>query len=258
MSDLDSNLVPWRPPGLVVALQYWAGDEERAMRLARLMADIEPAHRSDLVLVLVRRFDLDMSALAAQTVMHCNGKFVTYGLQSGTRGAGHPDGANALWDGTMSLLADRWRTGDLNYAFVFTVEADGCPLASDWVIRLLREHQRSLAEGKHVTGPLMRLPFPHINGTLIANIPWWIDHQSLRETPSGYAWDLHHRETFVASARPTQEIKNIYGSKLWSDAQLGPLSNECAWLSSVKDYSAIEWAESHITAEARAAEKAAA
>lgn len=250
--DLAPNLVPWRPPGLVVALGYWAGDEERALRLARLLADIEPEYRSDLTLVLVRRFDLDVSALAAQTIMHCNGKFVTFGLQSGTRGVGHPDGSNALWDGTMSLLADRWREGDLNFPFVFTVEADGCPIAADWVNRLLAEHQRALMAGKHVTGPLMRLPFAHINGTLICNVGWWLDHPSLRQTPPGYAWDLHHRETFVAAARPTQEIANIYGSKQWSGAQLGPMSNEISWLASAKDDSVIAWAEQAITAEARA------
>lgn len=251
--DLRPNLVPWRPPGLVVALQYWAGDAPQALRLARLMADIEPEHRADLTLVLVRRFDLDeISPDALETVMHCNAKFVTYAIRSESVGTGHPDGSNALWDGTMAALAARWRSGDLNSAWVFTIEADGCPVAPDWARRLMAEHVRTIAAGKDVTGPLMRLPFAHVNGTLIASLGWWLDHPSLRTTPTGYAWDLHHRETFIAACRPTQEIKNLYGTRKWSDAQLGPMSNETAWIANAKDDSVLAWAEAHITAEARA------
>lgn len=259
MNNINANLVPWRPPGLVVAIQMWEGDRDRALRLARLLADIEPEYRSDMVVVLSRRHDLETSPAELETVMHCNQKFVTYSVQverlkdpklqaDGVYAAriarvGHPDGSNDLWDGTMSALHARWFSGDLNYPFVFTVEADGCPIAHDWARRLLRAHERSLIEGKNVTGPLMRLPFAHVNGTMVLNLGWWADHPSLRHTPDGLAWDLFHRETFVAACRPTQEIRNIYGAREWSNAQLEPMANETAWLASTKDDSAIRWAE---------------
>ena len=44
-----------------LALQYHAGDESSALRLARLLADIEPKKRTDVTLALVRRHDCELS-----------------------------------------------------------------------------------------------------------------------------------------------------------------------------------------------------
>jgi hypothetical protein len=239
---LPTNTVPFVAPGLVVALQYWEGDRERAFRLARLIADIEPIYRGDVTLVLAGRFDVDPE-LAFDTVSYCNAKMRTFSIRSNLPGTGHPDGSNDLWCGTMEKLASLWVDGDLDRDDVFTVEADGCPVSGDWIYRILDEHQRTLDAGRRITGAFMPRPQPHINGTLVCSVPWWIGTPSLRRTPNGQAWDVFHRATILAAAARSDEIRNIYGASKWTDAQLRPLSRQAAWLSSTKDDSAITWAE---------------
>lgn len=242
---LPTNEVPFVDPGLVVALQYWSGDRDRAFRLARLIADIEPAYRTDVTLVLAGRFDTNVGDASA-TVAHCGTKMRTFAVLAGPTGygkTGHPDGASGLWTGTMEQLADRWCTGDLDRSSVFTIEADGCPISRDWISRVRAEHQRTLDAGRRVTGAFMPRPQPHINGSLVMSIPWWIDTLSMHSTPDGHAWDVFHRETILAAACRSDEIRNVYGATHWIGEQLRPMSKQMSWLSSTKDESAIKWAE---------------
>jgi hypothetical protein len=237
-----AHLVPYRDRGLVIALQYWQGDMARAFRLARLIADIEPRYRNDVTLVLTA-FDVE-PARARDVVLHCNAKMRTFARATWRATTlGHPDASNALWLGTMELLTEMWRAGDLDHHDVFTVEADGCPLDADWINRIKAEHATTHALGLRVTGALMPRPQPHINGSLVMSIPWFFNHPSLGVTPPGEAWDVYHRDEILAAARPSAEIRNIYGATEWTASQLAPLGKQAAWLSSTKDSSAIEWAE---------------
>jgi hypothetical protein len=238
------NTVSLPPQGLVVALQYWAGDEVRAMRLARLISDIEPKRRDDVTIAFCRRFDMvTESAALWETWNHVAQKFRVMKLRSRREGVGHPDGCNALWSGTMDILAEKWWAGNLPAHSVFTIEADGCPLRTDWLDILRAEHELALAAGKLVSGCLTNTGEPHINGSLIAHLSLWLDHPSLQRTPNGHAWDLFHAAALVAAARPSSWIKNVYGAAEWSAASLQAMCNETAWLSNSKDESALAWAE---------------
>ncbi len=236
------NLVPFQEPGLAVALQWWEGDREQACRLAHLLAEIETHYRADVTLVLCGRWDTDAHDVA-ETVAYCNRKMRTFALTIPRRGAGHPAGSNALWAGTMDVLSRMWRDGDLEREDVFTIEADGCPLSTEWIDRLLGEHQLAKDRGKRVTGAFMPRPLEHINGSLVASLPWWIDTPSLNQTPEDQSWDVFHRMTILAAAMPSSEIRNIYGAVGWRAEQLGPLGKQASWLASTKDESAIAWAE---------------
>jgi len=240
---LTSNFVPFPPDGLVVALQYWSGDEGAAMRLARLLADVEVQNREDVTLAFCRRFDCPPSSLAADTFEHCAKKFRVMAIQSRREGVGHPHGCNELWSGTMDQLSCAWAAGNMTASSVFTIEADGLPMSPDWIDRLQRDHTRTMEAGKRITGPLMGWPVRHINGSLIAHLSMWGDRLSLHRTPSNHAWDIFHAVALMAEARPTSLIKNVYGSRDWSDSALASMSQETAWLANTKDTSAIEWAE---------------
>lgn len=240
---VSENLVALPPSGIILALQFWPGDEARALRLAQLIADIEPRRRDDVTFAFCRRFDMpEESAEAWKTRLHVGHKFGTIAIRSEREGVGHPDGCNELWAGTMDKLAALWRAGHLPRHSVFTLEADGVPLRADWIDRLISAHERTLSLGKRVTGAYMD-SYPHINGSLIAHLSLWFDRPSLHVTPTGQAWDLFHAAVLRSEAEPTTWMWNIYGACAWSPHSLETMSKGAAWLSSQKDDSALAWAE---------------
>lgn len=236
------NLSDYPPAGVVIALQYWHGDEAAAMRLARLMADVEPIRRQNVTLAFCRRQDCEPSDDLARTVEHVRPKFNTMVFRSPRPGVGHPAGPNALWSGTFATLAGKWAAGELQSHSAFFCEADGCPLRVDWLDLVLAEHEAAIRAGKRVTGAEM-MDVHHVNGSLVAHLSLWHDRPSIQSTPANWAWDLFHAAVLTAEARPTTWIKNLYGAGRWSPESLGVLARSTAWLSSSKDDSALGWAE---------------
>lgn len=245
---MTTNLVYAPPAGLVIALQYWAGDEAKALRLSRLLADLEPRRREDVVLCFFRRFDLPEDAALWDTRLHCGFKFGTMTARALREAVGHPDGCNAMWASGMEQFAEHWRAGELHAHSVFFMEADGVPLRADWLDKLLAEHERALEDGKRVTGALTNRGARHINGSLIAHLSLWHDRPSLHETPRGQAWDMFHAQVLTSEARPTPWMKNVYAAGRWSDESLVGMAKETAWLASSKDDSALAWAERTLVA----------
>ncbi len=239
---LPPNTVETPPDAIVIALQFWQGDSDRAMRLARLIAAIEPRRRDDVVFAFCRRFDVPLTADIYQTSLKVGLRFPILHIQSKREATGHPDGAFGLWAGTMDALSEAWAAGHLRAHSVFTLEADGVPLRADWLDILIEAHARTLAAGKRITGPEMNA-LPHVNGSLVAHLSLWQDRQSLHRCPPGQAWDLFHAEVLQAETRPSGWLRNVYGACDWSLASLRAMSKETAWLCSQKDDSALEWAE---------------
>jgi hypothetical protein len=204
----------------------------------------------------VRRFDCPQSQAAVETMVYANQKFLTVLLRSEREGVGHPQGCNELWAGTMDLLSANWKDGGLNAHSVFTIEADGVPLCSDWLNRVIEAHAQTIRAGKRVTGPEMN-HIPHVNGSLVAHLSLWEDRPSLHTTPKEgqQGWDLFHAAAILSEARATRVILNVYGACDWSDASLEAMSRETAWLASQKDDSALEWAERTIVSPAAAARR---
>jgi hypothetical protein len=240
---LDENYVELPPDKLVIAMQFWHGDESRAMRVARLIADIEPRRRDDVIFAFCRRFDTPETKLAWDTFLHVGAKFGVMPIRSQREATGHPDGCFGLFAGTLDVLARGWQDGTLRAHSVLMLEADGVPLRADWLDVLLAEHRRTLEAGKRVTGPLTERPLRHINGTLAMAFSCWIDRPSLHSCPPRQAWDLFHAEVLMAEARPTTLIKNAYGSGNWSAESLAVMAKETAYLCSQKDDSCLDWAE---------------
>lgn len=243
------NFVPFPPSGLVIALQYWQGDEAAAMRLARLLADIEPRRRhDDVMLAFCRRFDTPLTPLAHETILYCGLKFGVCQVKSEREGVGHPDGSFGLWAGTLDKLADGWISGYINAHSVFMVEADGCPVARDWIDRLKREHELTIAMGKRITGAVMEHAVPHVNGGLMMHLSAWLDRPSLHRTPPRQAFDMFHAAVMMAEARATGLILNPYGSKGWTPGVLDEIGHNVCWLNNVKDDSVVSWAERTLVA----------
>lgn len=259
MADPSSrdNEVDCPPRGLTLAIQCWPGDVKVAMRVARLIADIEPARRSDVSLAFCPRFDVDEFGLAeiARTRVYCGHKLGTFLVEQpeDRRGTGHPAGPNDLWAGVMDVLSRAWQAGETAHPAVFFVESDGCPLRADWIDMLLRSHRAATEIGKRVTGcATFSGGVPHINGSLIAELSLWLDRPSLHRTPPKQAWDLFHARVLLAEGANTSAIKNVYGARGWSPEALTAMAKETAWLASTKDGSALAWAEVELPHRARA------
>jgi hypothetical protein len=247
MGDRD-NMVPFPPAGLVICLQYWDGDQPQAMRLARLMADIEPRRRDDVVLAFCPRFDVAPSREQAETFLYCGKKFGVMNATIRRQATGHPTGSNEMWGGIMDVMSEGWRGGRLRYASVFFAEADGCPLKRDWLDLLLAEHGRALVAGKRVTGALMRNCVPHVNGSLVIHLSTWLDRPSLHQTPAEQAWDLFHAAALMQECQPTTLLSNPYGATDWTPGALAAVSHDVAYLLNTKDDSALAWAERTLVA----------
>ncbi len=143
---------------ILIALQYWEGDRLQAEKLARFIADIEPAHSESADFLIVARFD---SSINREIVKHVSRKFNTYSFHCKRRETGWPAGCNGLWFGTMGWAHDMIEGRKVpHYKAILTFEADCVPLCRDWIARLVREWD-SLS-GVYVAGAL--LPDKHAPG----------------------------------------------------------------------------------------------
>lgn len=243
MTEVRQNRVPYPPRGIVIALQFYEGDFHAAMRLARLLADIEPRRRDDAVLAFCPRFDLEPSREQYETFLYCGHKFGVMNVAIKRQGTGHPTAANEMWGGIMDVMSEGWRAGQLHYPSVFFAEPDGCPLKRDWLDLLIAEHEQALCAGKRVTGALMRHAVPHVNGSMVLHCSAWLDRPSLHVTPPEQAFDMFHAAALMAEVQPTTLLANPYGATGWSDGALAAIAHDTAYLLNTKDDSAIAWAE---------------
>ena len=234
---------------LVIAVQFWEGDKAQAMRLARLIADIEPDRRDDVSLVLAGRYDIrEDDPEVAETGLYCGRKFRVGLMRSHREAVGHPDGCFGLWAGTAENCYAAYAAG-APYDNVLFVEADGVPTRFDWIDFIKRQHQINLESGAYVTGPLMiESPFypAHINGTMVMHMPAWANLPSLHTCPAGQAWDCYHGSTLVRVSGRRPGIANLYGTHSLSLSVFKTLARDYAWVASVKDGSAYECAQTLI------------
>ena len=238
------------PMRLALVLQFWDGDAMEAFRLARLLADLEPEPRNDVMFVLARRRDYGESDAAldeAEAVLQK--KFPVLSMVSPRAGVGHPDGCYAIWSGVMEELTSLYYDGILPFDNVFTFEPDGAPCRRDWIDSLKRTHAQNLAAGARVTGAPMTQGFntcaspPHVNGCLCMHVSCWADHPSMHYCPPGAAWDVVHGLVLLQELGSFRPIANLYGAQAVSTAVFETLAREHCWLSNVKDDSAFFLAE---------------
>lgn len=151
---------------LLLALQFWNGDKEQAMKLSRLIADIQPGFCNQADFLFAARFDTEQDEATINQVAR---KFrVHHFVNKNRRGEGWPAGCNDLFFGTMDW-AYTYGVAEMipTYKAILTFEADSCPLHPNWV--------KSLSEGWDAAntkqyGPLIAAApglREHINGNCL-------------------------------------------------------------------------------------------
>jgi len=148
---------------LLLAIQFWDKDKEQAMKVARLIADLQSGFCEAADFMFVARFDCTQDM---KTVEHVSRKFnVHHFINTRHRGAEWPHGCNSLWFGTMDYVYTMSVAKRIpEYKAVLTFEADSAPLSPNWISELSRGWDE--AKGK-VYGAMQSNPAPHVNGNAL-------------------------------------------------------------------------------------------
>ena len=184
---------------MILALQYYLTDSERAMLLARLLADIEPSYRDDVILGLICQPGTPTTKIVSDTIVHCSKKFPVIQACSTQGGKGWAAGSCKLWRGTILHFNELFNSKKITHDCIFTFDGcDGVPLHRNWIELLLAEHQVTRQKGKRVSGILTVDNFdqPHINGNMILDLLLPTEATVLLEQPTddmlatGAMWDV--------------------------------------------------------------------
>lgn len=239
-NHLMSRAQPAMPIALV--LQFWKGDVEQAMDLARLLADIEPGPCEDVALVFARQSNCPMSSLELETAKQCERKFDVWPLEIAVNDRkGYPGVVFDAWVGAMHELTKRYCTGYWPYANAFMFEPDGAPLCTDWINRIRQAMQDALDAGKYVVGPRMYQlgrDRSHINGTSAWHLPFFANSPFLHTCPPDVAYDVFHGRIVLNNSHPSNVIYNATGMKTLTEDAFNHFKRESCWVTSIKDGSA--------------------
>lgn len=240
-------------PQFAIAIQYYAGDRDRALALAALIVDLERAPRDDVIMLLVNRFDSDPPDAA--TMFHVVQKMPVQSYTTTTPERGWPDGCNAMAKdtirkvGELVALMPTWE----NVSGVLLMEPDCIPIMHGWIdaVRLgwvsaLFDNRWLLGAWRNGGGVL-----GHINGNMVIRPDLYklIDWGSL---PSGLAWDCAISPQVHEHWRDTHLICNRWLETNLSDHQIKTHRDQAAkgfpvLVHGVKDDSVWNYAKKQIT-----------
>lgn len=227
---------------ILIALQFWEGDKDRALELAKFIADLEPVKSPLADFLFAMRFDCNTDRSIVDYVAR---KFNVYVLKSRRRGVGWPIGCNELWFSVMEWIESMIRVKKVpRYKAVFTCEADGCPIQRDWIARMSSEWDRVNApKPVCIAGPLVE-PGPHINGNALLTCHprflHWVARRigGVREK---VGWDFILAKRFQRIGwADIPGMKSLYNTPTFSREQYADMiKNNYIWVHGVKDLSLL-------------------
>jgi hypothetical protein len=245
---------------LVIALQFYTGDWFKAMKLARLLADVEQRRRDDVCLLFVRTSECPVTWVLESAIARCSEVFHVESLvirpdtperrERWDRLGRWPVGPNVLWTGTVEYflrcMGPQWTT-------LFTVDGgDSVPLHRDWVDVLCEDHARTVREGLGVTGWVSRdgLGRWHVNLNLVAERSFLEARGELLEMPAGeYLWetiDGYHAELFMSSCRASTVVRSDWRHVGTRQADIEEIAGQSAWWHGCKDGNFVDLARAHV------------
>lgn len=196
---------------LILNIQHWEGDKSQAMALLRLMADLEPAKREDVYLLVTCRFD---GTFDEESIEYASQKFNITKFKTTRNATGWPNGPNQMAGESYLFCVDSFRKGRFpKSSAVMFIEADCVPLRKTWISELYNEYNGS---GKEITGCWLKKQdagIEHINGNCLISINFWRRCKSIFWPDEKGGWDATLRRHMLPVAHPSKLI--------WSDYQLG-------------------------------------
>lgn len=179
---------------ILLVLQFWKGDRDQAMRLARFIADLQPHRCENADFLFVSRFDCPQDK---ETIDYVSRKFNVLHTICRRRGIGWPGGCNELWFGAMEWCYHMIESAKIpHYKSIFTFEADNVPLTSNWISHFSHEWDRL---NSYVVGALLQSPGEHINGNAMFSGDLKFLHWVAKKVggcPPKVGWDYYLARSF--------------------------------------------------------------
>lgn len=182
----------------VLALQYWAGDRDDALKLARFISDLQgkPCPQVDFAFI-VRD---DAQPPDEVTIKKVARYFNVEVVRSPHHGTGHPDGCWVLWFAAVEWLLKRQEAGGPPIKWALTFESDCTPATKDWLDKLDAGWDARANDAKivgHSPGGKC-----HINGNLMVSgdrtfLEWLVRGVTVRGVPSMRSWDIYLFPSFI-------------------------------------------------------------
>lgn len=204
-----------------VLLQFHAADYDRAMLVARLIADLEVKFNPNVELTFVPRFDCPPPD--DETLKACAKKMPLALFRTSTKWYGWPAGCNAMALDCMMeakrLVRDGpWKSDDM----LLLIEADCCPLTPSWLGCLRNEWTVARAAGKIIMGSWRNSggQWGHINGNCCL-IPGFADMIPVKHLiGEDCAWDAALAPYIKDLWHVTGLIKNCFQTQHISDTMI--------------------------------------
>jgi len=229
---------------LLLAIQYWKDDMAQAMKLARLIADLQPSRCEMADFLFVSRFDCGHDV---DTEKYVSRKFNVYSFVNKRRGTGWPHGCNDLWFGTIDWIYGMREAKRIpNYKAVFTFEADGAPLVPHWIPVLSNAWDVAQKLAKvYVLGAHLQFPGSHINGNGLFSCDhefiYWLARKKCAASPH-CGWDYEMAPEFQKWGwQNCPAIKSYWRCSSFNREQFDKeVSLGVAYLHGVKDSSLLD------------------
>ncbi len=198
---------------ILIVMQCWEGDKEMAMKVARLLADMEsePSKIADVMLSFKEtKPDLDTASYVAR-------KFgQVHIFQPQRTSKGWPASCNDCFFESYGHFYTNCRQKKWDYDVALFIEPDVVPLVKNW-IEVLRDEW--YGSGKHVVGALY-VPFSaqsyqraHINGNLMMGWQFYKDVKGFHSCPVTIGWDAFWFKELLKHGMPSRFIYSDHARK---------------------------------------------
>lgn len=198
---------------ILLMLQVCPLDVYQGRDLTQLIADIEPAQRSDVEFAVSWR--RDTNAHAVEDILRiARTKFAkVHSMRCQRRGTGWPMGCNDLWQGGMDTMLAMVKDGRTRAEAVLTFEPDCLPLRPDWIDVLKAEWRRARAIGRLIVGHAHNEPKTHINGNAIFAADILRKHPTIGDSDPRTGWDVYAGRLMLSIGVDSNAISQRYRIK---------------------------------------------
>jgi hypothetical protein len=205
---------------IVLCMQFWEKDKEKAMQVARLISEMQPAFTNDYHFMFVARHD---AIHDVNTIRQVSRRFPVWTHTCTRKEIGWPAGPNGMASDMFVESLKRFRSGLwANVEAVWLLEADILPLTIDWLSRIRTEWSEAKKPVMGAWQPEWS-PVGHVNGNMLFVPDLAARVRNLEGCPPHIPWDTYHAMALSRHWHKSAQMVNFYkrtqvgANELWPD-----------------------------------------